>query len=522
MRGYRILRQAGRLDTLPLLMSDITQHRLKRPAGRFSHWIMGNATLSAEICLRQYLQLRLAGVHLNLSLLSSLASPCGLVIYPLPGEWQDILQAHGFKVARNRSTLLWFGYVTFLMVFGLVQCISILLTVRKSAKPEIDEPKYAYFISLAASNLPLITESEEGGWNIINWYLQWSDRPSAVREIRHGVRIVRPVRQDAIPILFQKTPVPPLEIRAIANYLLWSIVAFAICVADMMRGRWWHSLLLNQAAISAQARMTSNNRLAQQYLFNNSGWLYRPLWTYELAAKDSECLLYFYSTNCEGFSRNGSPPIRFYGYASMNWPHYVIWDVPQADFVRRVALGSYTVSLAGEVWFSDAPIPLPSMSGPVLALFDVTPHRVSRYRSLGLGEEFYVPEVAVRLVADVIACAAALGVTVAWKRKRNIGKIIHPSYRNLAARVSENGSAEIVDADISASRLVAKSDIVISTPYTSTALLARNAGKPSAYYDPLSMLDQQDPGAHGIPVLSGTKELAAWIKSNLPYVSGEA
>lgn len=522
MRGYRLLRETGRLDTLPLLMRDITRHPLQRPAGKFSRWILGAATPSGEICLRQYLQLRLAGVDLNLSLLSSLARPDGRVVYPLPGEWQDILVAHGIKVARLRSTLLWSGYVLFLIVYGQAESIRILLSARRSDGADQGQPPHAYFVGLAEGNLPRNTGADEGRWNVINWYLQWPDRPPVIREVRHGVRGAKPMRQGDTPVLFQKSPVPPLEPGTIPAYLLWLIGALLICLADLLRGRWWHSVLLNQAAIAAQARQTESNRLARQYLFHNSGWLYRPLWTFELTGKGSECLLYFYSTNCEGFSRNGAPPVPIYGYESMNWPRYVVWDSPQADFVRRVTPGSCTVSLAGEIWFSDAPIPLPSMSSPVLALFDVTPHRASRYRSLGLGEEFYVPEVAVPVVEDVIACAATQGVTVAWKRKRNIGKIAHPSYRNLAAVTATDGQAEIVDADISASALIAKSDLVISTPYTSTALLARNAGKPSAYYDPLSMLDRADPGAHGIPILRGPEELAAWIQANLPGATSES
>jgi hypothetical protein len=44
-------------------------------------------------------------------------------------------------------------------------------------------------------------------------------------------------------------------------------------------------------------------------------------------------------------------------------------------------------------------------------------------------------------------------------------------------------------------------------PFTSTALVARNLGKPSYYYDPSGIIQKDDRAAHGIPVISGFAEL---------------
>jgi len=44
-------------------------------------------------------------------------------------------------------------------------------------------------------------------------------------------------------------------------------------------------------------------------------------------------------------------------------------------------------------------------------------------------------------------------------------------------------------------------------PFTSTALVARNPGKPSYYYDPSGIIQKDDRATHGIPVISGVDEL---------------
>ena len=48
-------------------------------------------------------------------------------------------------------------------------------------------------------------------------------------------------------------------------------------------------------------------------------------------------------------------------------------------------------------------------------------------------------------------------------------------------------------------------------PFTSTALIAKEMGKPTAYYDPLGLLQKDDRAAHGIDILSGMDELEGWL-----------
>jgi len=62
-------------------------------------------------------------------------------------------------------------------------------------------------------------------------------------------------------------------------------------------------------------------------------------------------------------------------------------------------------------------------------------------------------------------------------------------------------------------RVIESSCAVISMPFTSTAIIAREIGKPSVYYDPTGGLQPDDRAAHGIPILSTVEELEAWLSS---------
>ncbi|WP_333856278.1 hypothetical protein, partial [Denitromonas sp.] len=95
---------------------------------------------------------------------------------------------------------------------------------------------------------------------------------------------------------------------------------------------------------------------------------------------------------------------------------------------------------------------------------------------------------------------------------RNIGRTAHPRYRACAERLGTADNVVLVDPAVSAMKVIEAATVTISLPFTSTALLARQLGKPSVYYDPTGSVQTDDRAAHGIPVLSGPAELDAWLR----------
>ena len=68
-----------------------------------------------------------------------------------------------------------------------------------------------------------------------------------------------------------------------------------------------------------------------------------------------------------------------------------------------------------------------------------------------------------------------------------------------------------IDSNISAFRLVEKSYINISLPFTSTGLIGSVYGKKSIYYDPFKWIQKNDPSGSNLPLLSGKDELEEWF-----------
>ncbi len=512
MRGYRVLKQSGQLDRIAVVKQALTEHSLGLARQYFSSFLMGAGAASGEIVVRQYLLVRVGYVNLTCALLLALSHERGCVVFPLPREWRNVLAQHGFKVAHFKSAVLWQFYVCAHLFYGAAQIVRVVFAGIRSKKDSNRSQKcHVYFADLGPGNLPQEINGNQSH-DVISWYLQWPGRKPDIEAVYHGVANSFPVAVGSVAVLSQPRPLPALTgWGAILSYAVWGLGASIIAALDCLRGRWWHALLLSQAALAAQVRFLPVNALACEYLFHNSGWIYRPLWTYEAERHGSAVTFYFYSTNCESFKKPGGyPPIHF-GYRAMNWPRYLVWDGYQADFVRRAAGEQANVSVVGPVWFQSSAVAMPRLDKPSVAVFDITPHRGSRYCTLGADSEFYTPTVANPFLLHVSNAAQRHDVLMLWKRKRNVGSLAHPFYRRLADQLAENSHVVLIEPAISANRVIEASFAVISMPFTSTALIAREMGKPSIYYDPTGLLQRDDRAAHGIPILSGSDELEAWI-----------
>jgi len=512
MRGYYALKKSSKIDLISSVKEALSEQDLKLSKKYFSSYLMGASYPFGEIVVRQYLLLRIGGLNLNQALLFSLGKRNGKVIYPLPKEWRVTITQHGFKVANIRSCLLWQLYIFGAWLYGIFQIFKIFLSSLISLinKP-IKQKKYVYFSSLSSGNLPKGISGQKS-YDIVSWYLQWKGKIKNIGAIHHSVSNVPTKLIGDVDLVFQQDILPSISgLKVILSYAFWGVIASFIALLDCFRGRWWHALILNQAALSKQARCLQPVFLADEYLFHNSGWIYRPLWTYDLEKAGSVITFYFYSTNCESFkTREGYKPIP-YGWKAMSWSRYLVWDKYQANFIRRSIGGKPNIVNVGPIWFQDANKNMPISKGLKIAVFDITPHRNSFYYTLGLAKEFYTPYIVNKFLEDIVSLTNRNN-SILWKRKRDVGASAHPLYRALASQLAMLENVLLIDSEISAVKIIEQSDIVISMPFTSTALLGRFMGRPTVYYDPKGITQKDDRAAHGIDIIIGRKELADWLK----------
>jgi len=514
MRGYRRLRAAGELGRIAAVKEALTNTPACQPgsgAGRF----LGVEGAEAELAVRQFLLLRRVATGLGESLLESLGNHDAPVRYALPGKWRDVLRAHGFHVAERASAWLWAGFSVLYFANGLLS----MLKLTSASTAELVRPgrtelgRYVFLDSLGVGNLPSTVHDGERH-DIVSWYLRWPNRAPDIDSVCHNVAKVGPRLAERTQIVSIKSPLLPLgNLGALTHFVRWGVGTCGVALLALLKGKWWCPLMLSEAAKAAQVRFQQPEFLARDYLFHNSNWIYRPLWTYEAARKGARIIFYFYSTNAEKFKHAGGYPSLAYGWRAMAWPEYLVWDAHQAAFVRRAVGPEAHVNVVGSIPFNSGVDLSQDLPGRAIAVFDVQPMRDAIYQPLGLDFEYYVPHNANKFLADIQKATQISERVMVLKRKRNVGALLHPGYERTINRLGTTSNYLEIDADTSASSLIAKCQAVISAPFTSTALVARELGKPSIYYDPFGICEKDDRAAHGIPILSGQKELQDWLSA---------
>ena len=257
----------------------------------------------------------------------------------------------------------------------------------------IDLGSYVYFEGLTAGNLPQPCRDDHSH-DIVTWYMSWKDKTENIDVLCHGVANVKNSNVNGVPVEFNHHRLLILNtLDGLVHFGGWAFVVGLRLVLDLIRGRWWYAFLLRESAKAAMVRFQIADNLARDYLFHNSDWIYRPIWTYEAEKKGSRIIFYFYSTNCEIFKCSDGYPIQTNSWQAMNWPLYLVWDKYQVDFVRRAIGATANIEVVGPIWFQTSSVEIPELPVNTVAVFDVPPRRSSRYQILGVSEEYYIPEV---------------------------------------------------------------------------------------------------------------------------------
>ena len=513
IRGYRFLTTSHNLHVIGDLHQALREKKINIVVTDFSEAILGDAMGSADLVIRQ----RVSKIRdvLTKALLIAVSSPGGLVICPLPRQWGHEVQNAGFNVAHRRCEALWYLYIMAQLALGFVAMATTIGRSFWRIFPTKKFPSnYVYFCNLKKSNLPR-SNRDSTDHCVVGWYCQWSGKHKGVCAIHHSVKDYDCCEARGFALQYQSAAVPGIE-GMLPNlcFVLWAIKAAFICVVDTMRGRWWHALLLRESADAKALKLASSKRLAKQYMFHN-GIYFPPLWAYSAQSAGSEVLLYFYSTNSEVMQRyrNDKPTPNM--YSLMNWPHYLVWDQYQAEVVKCYEGPDSKVEIVGPIWFEDNGLLMPDIDYKTVAVFDVQPFRKTLYCSLGLAFEYYVPDVACKFLLDAQVAITACNGKMLYKAKREVGPLVHPTFQTFRNSFIEQESVCNLDPGISAYRVIETAGAVNSMPFTSTALLAREMRKPTAFYDPSGRLQKNDPAAHGIPVFQNCESLTLWLKDAL-------
>jgi polysaccharide biosynthesis PFTS motif protein len=507
LRGAKKLREQNTPLFVANSVSLFTETSLNLDSSKFPKSLVGDHSSKAEILLRQVLLKRYTSICI--SIMQSIGSNKPLVI-ALPATWLNVLRKNNVEcsllLCKMKLLLTSFVHVA----FGICQ---ILYLVRQFSTTKKTTRPYVVFMELSKNNLQIQTDRES--YDIISWYKKSVIRKSNINEIWTEIKSLKNGKKTP-DVFIQNNIFPRLSNwYDYCQLLLKYFIAFNIAIFGIIRGRWWYGYLFAESVKLHYVKLLKSEQLADEYYFNNSGWFYRPLWTYEVEVKGATVSLYYYSTNIEHFQYNEHLLKEIYGLKIMSWNRYIVWDEEQANYLRQFAPEAKYI-IVGPIDFSDNSKTLNiNNSFFNIAIFDVTAVRPSCYIGLGIGiAPYYSDKLALKFFLDIEDVANTEYVHLLLKQKRILGRNhVSPASAKKRNEIT-NRSFISIEPSVSAKYLIDCSDAVISMPFTSTALIGRDCGKPSIFYDVSGKLQKKE--HHGIPILKNKNELETWLHSIKP------
>jgi polysaccharide biosynthesis PFTS motif protein len=487
-KGYKQLKNDNKKDFLLKLADNLSRTKLNNTI--VLKGFPCKHDFNSELSIRQFLTVRVLGTSFNKAILYSIGANKPLRC-PLPKEWRSALIKQEVQVDRLSCALLWQGYVFLLWAHGVIQGLKSIIYLINSKKILRE---YVFFNDIEKDNLPTNSKA----YNIVNWYLKWKGGVKNIDIIAHNAPNVSDYKYNNLQV-FYIDGLPNLEGIQIARYFFLQVyLIFYSLLLIFIKP--YSAILLSELLKLLRVNLANDKELARDYLFHSSGPFYRPIWTYAAENKGSRILFCFYSTNTAGQFR----------WHLMSWSHYLVWDKFQTDFLKRFGHYKSTIEEVGPIWFSSSGRAI-DVSLNSIAVFDVTPFNEEVYVTLGLTSEYYIPKIANQFLGDIYSVLKKNDLIMVHKIKRK-NKKAHKKYMQNLKKLKKQPNYIEIDPDTDATQIIKKTKACISMPFTSTALIAKHEGRPSAYYDPSGIFQADDRAAHGIPILVNIDELQQWVE----------
>lgn len=193
--------------------------------------------------------------------------------------------------------------------------------------------------------------------------------------------------------------------------------------------------------------------------------------------------------------------------------HAWTWDEDQANWLKSFNPHIKT-HVVGPILFY-----LPEFERTVhktneasIAFFDVTPFSDAHIKK-GLGwhgYNYYNAPNAIQLLQDLIEVFPQHKVVL--KPKRNYIAEHDQNYVKLVMSLKNEKKLELLPTDLNIFQMIADSDLVITTPYSSPALIAPSLGKKAIYYDPTGFVVCNYQLPEGVYFCSGKNELKSLVE----------
>lgn len=421
--------------------------------------------------------------------------------YPLPDEWIKIVKDKGIKTNFFFSKLLF--NLSIVLLF-LKKFFSLLKFFFLSKKIINHNQTTVYLDSL--NDIDLNSKEE----NFLLWCKKFLKLNTKITFVHNNNKISDINKKDFELVYIEKFYFNFSSLKERLIYLGLLFKYLNKLTVHAFKGNQKDLLLIEEMIIYIFLK-NFNYKIPEYAFFNNSNCMIKPLWTSFLENKEEKkVFMYFYSTN--------HFPMDTYdkgldGYRLMTWHNYIFWINEQADWLHKINQDFKSIDIVDYFPFSGKYISI-FKKKKTISIFPVTPFQDKYIFEYMPSNHYYNLNNSINFINHILNCIKNDEVQIIIKLKRD-NPNIHAKYIKFIDNLKKDERITIIDPNISAKSIIVKSDLVISSPFTSTSLIANHYKIPTIFYDSSSSLIQEEPCLKKVQLLKSEMELFQWIKEVL-------
>lgn len=499
--AYKILKEKNKLTEIDKIKIEIENTKIKFNRNKPSIYLKLNKEIKD---INDTLNQIIYHKYINTTFTSKIGQCLAfnkVFYYPLPDEWIKVVKDKGIKTNFFFSKLLF----NFTIVFFFFKKFFSLLKFFFLSKKIINYNQTTIYLD-SVGNIDLNSNEE----NFLLWCKKFLKLNSKIIFIHNNNKISDINKKDFELVYTEKFHFNFTTFKERLIYLGLLFKCLIQLIVHAFKGN-QKDLLLIEEMITYVFLNNFNYKIPEYAFFNNSNCMIKPLWVSFLENKEEKkVFMYFYSTN--------HFPIDTYnkgldGYRLMSWHNYIFWINEQADWLRKINQDFKSIDIVDYFPFTGKYISILKKK-KTISIFPVTPFQDKYIFEYMSGNHYYNLDNSINFLNHILNCIKNDEVQIIIKLKRD-NPHMHDEYKKFIDNLKKDEKINIIDPNISAKSIVVKSDLVISSPYTSTSLIANHYKIPTIFYDSSSGLTQEEPYVKKVQLLKSEMELFKWIKKVL-------
>lgn len=427
---------------------------------------------------------------INKSIMIARAEVNNKMIIPIPISWFYFLKSKKAKISY--LSLFFFLKNLFLNTFKGIREIFKLMKYETNEK--IRNTNYLLVISFPEESLIQFKDS----LTFINYLRKKSNNKIVNYQITN--------KKNSADFNLKEYPFFSISRKKRLKFFKNSLFILLNTILNALKGNWYFCYLLPEIIKLSYYKLIENK--PKEIIFSQSSSIYRPIWT--ALCKNSSLL--FYSTNNINYIFSDLTDGGIYpGFKSMSWNKYYTFSNSHKSFLEKCGINKKKILVEKNcIPFTDVNKKISLPKGFNVAVFSLEPFSDEYLSSIGRPLVFNNLDISRKIISDTLLWCEKNKANLIFKRKKSLDKIrINKAYDNFLK--SLENKIFFIDKDISVTKICKKVDCIISQPFTSTALFAREVKKPSIYYDSTCLFKKNQVASDGIKLLQGTKQLYKWL-----------